>query len=401
MKMAPYANNDLRTLTEAVRNFAKKELAPHADELDREERLAPGVFKRLGDLGILGLNVPQQHGGLGLGAVGLVSVAEELSYADPGSCLSFLAHSLLFAHNLAVTGSPEQLNRYLPDVLSGQMVGAFAMTEPGAGSDVLSMQTHAVLQGDHYVLNGTKMFITNGPIADVYLVCARTGDDRKNLSMFIVERTMHGFSSGQKLYKMGMRASPTSELVFKDCRVPIENRVGAEGESVKVIMKNLDIERVGLAGMSLGIARACLDIAIKYTSEREQFGQPILNYQSVSEKIANMYIGYRAARALVYEAAQVIDENRRANQEAAAAKVFASEMATQSALDAIQVMGGYGYIRQFPVERLMRDAKLLEIGGGASGILRSVIVKEFMRKLQARNEHSRTEQAARREEAQT
>ncbi len=391
--MAPYASNDLRLLTESVRRFAEKELAPHADELDREERLAPGIFKRLGDLGILGLTVPQQFGGAGLGAVALVSVMEEMSYADPGTCLSYLAHSLLFAHNLAVTGSPDQLRRYLPDVISGQLVGAFAMTEPSAGSDVLSMQTRAVLQGDHYVLNGTKMFITNGPVADVFLVCARTGDDRKDISMFIVERSMRGFSAGNRLNKMGMRASPTSELVFKDCRVPIENRVGAEGESVKTMMKNLDIERVGLAAMSLGIARACLDISLKYASEREQFGQAIVSFQSVSEKIANMYIGYRAARALVYEAAQVIDENRRANQEAATAKVFATEMATQTALDAIQVMGGYGYIRQFPVERLMRDAKLLEIGGGASGILRSVIVKEFMRKLHPKADHSKTDHA--------
>ncbi len=373
--------SDLRGLTETVRRFAEKELAPFADELDREERLAPGIFKRLGDLGILGLTVPREYGGLGAGAVSLVSVMEELSYADPGTCLSYLAHSLLFAHNLAVTGSPDQLRRYLPDVISGQLVGAFAMTEPSAGSDVLSMQTRAVRKGDHYVLNGTKMFITNGPIADAFLVCARTGDSRKDLSMFIVERTMPGFNTGARLSKMGMRASPTGELIFKDCLVPAQNLIGNEGESVKVMMKNLDIERVGLAGMSLGIARACLDLSLKYSTEREQFGQSIINYQSVSERIADMYIGYRAARALVYESARVIDEGRRANQEAATAKVFASEMATKTALDAIQVLGGYGYIRQFPVERLMRDAKLLEIGGGTSSILRQVIVKEFMRKI--------------------
>jgi len=323
---------------------------------------------------------------MGAGAVTLVSVTEELSYADPGTCLSYLAHSLLFAHNLAVTGSPEQLQRYLPEVISGQLVGAFAMTEPGAGSDVLSMQTRAVRKGDHYVLNGTKMFITNGPIADVFLVCARTGETRKDLSMFIVERTMTGFSSGARLSKMGMRASPTGELIFKDCLVPVQNLVGSEGESVKTIMKNLDIERVGIAGMALGIARACLDLALKYSTEREQFGNPIINFQSVSERIADMYISYRAARALVYESARVIDEGRRANQEAACAKVFASEMATKTALDAIQVLGGYGYIRQFPVERLMRDAKLLEIGGGTSGILRGVVVKEFIRKMQPRSE---------------
>jgi isovaleryl-CoA dehydrogenase len=242
------------------------------------------------------------------------------------------------------------------------------------------MATRAVREGDHYVLNGTKMFITNGPIGDVFLVYARTGEGRQDLTTFIVESGFAGFSVSKKLSKMGMRSSPTGELVFRNCRVPVQNRVGEEGSTVKHMMKNLDIERVGLAAMSLGIARACLDHSLKYAQERNQFGESIVNFQAVSEKIANMYIGYRAARALVYEAAHVVDEGRRANQEAAAAKVFASEMATKVALDAIQVLGGYGYIREFPVERLMRDAKLLEIGGGTSEILRSVIIREFVRK---------------------
>jgi isovaleryl-CoA dehydrogenase len=243
------------------------------------------------------------------------------------------------------------------------------------------MQTRAVKRGDVYVLNGSKMFITNGPIGDVFLVYARTGENRKDLSTFIVERGFSGFSVGRKLSKMGMRSSPTSELVFRDCVVPAENLVGAEGETISHMMKNLDIERVGLAAMSLGIARACFDHALKYATERSQFRSPILSFQSVSDKIANMYVNYRAARALVYEAAGVIDEGRRANQEAAAAKIFASEMGTKAGLDAIQILGGYGYIREFPVERFMRDAKLLEIGGGTSEILRSIIVKEFQRKL--------------------
>ena len=371
---------EMRELTETVRAFAAKELSPHADELDREERLAPGIFRKLGDLGILGITIPEEFGGVTLGAKAMVSVMEELSYAEPGTCLSYLAHSLLFVHNLAQNGSKEQCDRYLPRCVTGELVTGMAMTEPGAGSDAVGMMTRAVREGDHYVLNGTKMFITNGPIGDVFLVYARTGDDRQDLSTFIVESGFAGFTVSKKLSKMGMRSSPTGELVFRNCRVPVQNRVGEEGSCVKHMMKNLDIERVGLAAMSLGIARACLDHSLKYSTERSQFGEPIVNFQAVSEKLSNMYIGYRAARALVYEAAQVIDEGRRANQEAAAAKVFASEMATKVALDAIQVMGGYGYIREFPVERLMRDAKLLEIGGGTSEILRSVIIKEFVRK---------------------
>lgn len=371
---------EIREVIQTVRAFAAKELSPYAEELDREERLAPGIFRRLGELGILGLTCPEEFGGAKLGAVSVVAVMEELSYACPGTCLSYLAHSLLFVHNLTQNGSPEQLVKYLPACISGDMVSGMAMTEPGVGSDAIGMTTKAVLKGDHYVLNGSKMFITNGPIGDVFLVYARTGEKKEDLSTFIVEREFSGFSVGKKLSKMGMRASPTSELIFSDCIVPLENRVGEEGHSVKHMMKNLDIERVGLAAMSLGIARACLDHSLKYAQDRQQFGQSIINYQSISEKIANMYIGYRAARALTYEVAQVIEEGRRSNQEAAAAKVFSSEMATKVALDAIQVLGGYGYIREFPVERLMRDAKLMEIGGGTSEILRNIIVKEFMRK---------------------
>ena len=371
---------EIREVIQTVRAFAAKELAPYADELDREERLAPGIFKRLGELGILGLTIAEEFGGAKLGAVAVVAVMEELSYACPGTCLSYLAHSLLFAHNLANNASPEQLIQYLPRAITGEIVGGMAMTEPGVGSDAIGMTTQAVRNGDHYVLNGAKMFITNGPVGDVFLVYARTGENKQDLSTFIVERDFPGFSVGKKLSKMGMRASPTGELIFNNCIVPVENRVGEEGSTVKHMMKNLDIERVGLAAMSLGIARACLDHSLKYAQERQQFGQSILEFQSISEKIANMYIGYRAARAFVYEAAQVIEEGRRANQEAAAAKVFASEMATKVGLDAIQVLGGYGYIREFPVERLMRDAKLLEIGGGTSEILRSIIIKEFIRK---------------------
>lgn len=380
--MAMNTLDELKELTEAVRAFAARELFPFADELDREERLPPGIFERLGELGILGITVPEQYGGAGLGAVATVAVMEELSYAEPGTCLSYLAHSLLFVHNLTTNGSPEQIAKYIPSCISGAKVGGMAMTEPGSGSDAVSLQTSAKKVGNHYILNGSKMFITNGPQGDVFLVYARTGAERHALSTFIVERGMEGFSVGKKLSKMGMRTSPTGELIFNNCKVPVENLVGQENHSVKHMMRNLDIERVGLAAMSLGIARACFDISLKYAQERQQFGSPVIEFQSVGEKIANMYINYRAARSLVYEAAQVVDEGRRANQEAAAAKVFASEMATKIGLDAIQILGGYGYIREFPVEKLMRDAKLMEIGGGTSEILRAIIVKEFVRKTQ-------------------
>lgn len=379
-------SSDLRGMIEEVRKFSEREMAPFADELDREERLAPGIFRRLGDLGILGVTAPQEFGGLGLGASAVVAVMEELSYADPGTSLSYLSHALLFVHNLATNGSPDQIRKYLPDAISGELVAGVAMTEPGAGSDLFAMQTHAVRSGDYYILNGTKMFITNGPIGDVFLVYARTGADRKDLSCFIVERSFKGFSTGAKLSKMGMRASPTGELCFQNCLVPAENLVGTLNESYRSMMKIMDIKRVGLAAMALGIVRACLDLSLKYANERAQFGSPILEFQSVSEKIANMYIAYRAARPLVYEAAQVVDDGRRASREAATCKIFSSEVATRTALDAIQVLGGYGYIRQFPVERLMRDAKLLEIVGGTSEILRTVIVKEFMRKMHPKSE---------------
>lgn len=255
---------EMRELTETVRAFASKELAPHADELDREERLAPGIFRKLGDLGILGITIPEEFGGVNLGAKAMVSVMEELSYAEPGTCLSYLAHSLLFVHNLAQNGSKEQCDRYLPRCVTGELVSGMAMTEPGAGSDAVGLTTRAVREGDHYVLNGTKMFITNGPIGDVFLVYARTGENRQDLSTFIVESGFPGFTVSKKLSKMGMRSSPTGELVFRNCRVPVQNRVGEEGACVKHMMKNLDIERVGLAAMSLGIARACLDHSLKY-----------------------------------------------------------------------------------------------------------------------------------------
>lgn len=367
-------------IIQSVRSFANKELKLSlVEELDKIEELAPSIFLQFGRLGILGITAPEEYGGIGLGAFEMTAVMEELSSFCPATCLSYLAHSLLFVHNLAQNGSKQQLEQYLPSCISGEWIAGMGMTEPAAGSDALGMQLQARREGNFYVLNGTKTFITNGPVGNVFLVYARTGAGKYDLSTFIVEKNFSGFSVGKKLSKMGMRASPTGELVFTHCLVPLENRVGEEGACVKHLMKNLDIERVGLAAMSLGIARACLEHSLKYAQEREQFEKSIIQFQSVSDKIANMYVGYRTARAFVHEVSHIIDKGMRANQEAAAAKIYASEMATKVALDAIQLMGGYGYTRDFPVERLMRDAKLLEIGGGTSEILRGVIVKEFIR----------------------
>jgi len=363
-----------------VRNFADKEMnLTLAEEWDKNEQLAPSIFKRFGELGILGITVSEEFGGVGLKASEMAAVMEELSYSCPATCLSYLAHSILFVHNLANNGSKQQLEKYLPRCISGEWIAGMGMTEPSAGSDALGMKTTAQRDGNFYILNGAKAFITNAPVGDVFLVYARTGSQQRDLSTFIVEKNFPGLKIGKKISKMGMRASPTGELVFENCRVPLENRVGEEGACVTHLMKNLDIERVGLAAMSLGIARACLEHSLKYTKEREQFAKPIIQFQSISDKIANMYIGYRTAKAFVKESCQVIESGHRANQEAAAAKIYASETATKIALDAIQVMGGYGYTREFPVERLMRDAKLLEIGGGTSEILRGIIVKEFIR----------------------
>lgn len=375
--MLPGPKDEYREITEVVAQFAARELAPVVDELDEKEMLAPGIFDKLAELGLLGITAPEEYGGVGLGAVAASAVIEELAYVDPGTALSFLAHSLLFVHNVGHNGSEAQKERYLPPCIRGEWVGGLAMTEPGVGSDAAGMAARAVREHGGWKLNGSKMFITNGPFGDVFLAYARTSESHRKLTMFIVEKDFPGFSRGRKLRKMGMRSSPTGELVFEDCHVPAENLVGVEAEAIRPMMKNLDIERVGLAAISLGIARACLDHAFRYARERRQFDVPIIEFQAVSHKIADMYIEWRAAEGLVYEAARAVDAGVRARKLSAAAKTFASEVATRAGLAAIQVLGGYGYIREFPVERLMRDAKLIEIGGGTSEILRNVVVGEL------------------------
>ncbi|HPW54146.1 MAG: acyl-CoA dehydrogenase family protein [Thermoanaerobaculaceae bacterium] len=375
--MPPGPKDEFREIAEVVADFAARELAPIVDELDEKEMLAPGIFAKLAELGLLGITAPEAYGGAGLGAVAASTVIEELAYVDPGTALSYLAHALLFVHNVGINGSEAQKERYLPPCIRGEWVGGLAMTEPEVGSDAAAMAARAVREPGGWKLNGSKMFITNGPFGDVFLAYARTSESHRKLTMFIVEKNFPGFFRGRKLRKMGMRSSPTGELVLEDCHVPAANLVGVEAEAIRPMMKNLDIERVGLAAISLGIARACLDHAFRYARERRQFDAPIIEFQAVSHTIADMYIEWRAAEGLVYEAARAVDAGERARKLSAAAKTFASEVATRAGLAAIQVLGGYGYIREFPVERLMRDAKLIEIGGGTSEILRNVVVAEL------------------------
>jgi len=382
--MPAHPKDACEDIVEVVREFARREIAPIADALDESEELCPDIFRRLAKLDLLGITVPEEYGGSGLGAVAAAAVTEELAYVDPGTALSYIAHSILFLHNVARNANDDVKKRYVPRCVSGELVAGLAMTEPGVGSDAAAMATTAVRDGDDFVLDGTKMFITNGPIGDVFLLYARAPWGEGSLSAFVVEAGFPGLERGRKLRKMGMRSSPTGELVLQGCRVPAANLVGAEGGAIRSMMQNLDIERVCLAAISLGIARACLDQALRYAAERTQFGQPIIRFQAVSHKIADMHIHHRAATSLVYEAAQAVDAGERARKAAAAAKVLASETATRTALDAVQILGGYGYIREFPVERLARDAKLLEIGGGTSEILRNLIVSELEGNARAR-----------------
>ena len=354
-----------------IRDFTEKEVDPQAEHHDRTETFNLDLFKKVGDLGLLGITVPETLGGTGMDAVACVIAHEELSAADPGFCLAYLAHSLLCVNNLAYNAAPEQSARFLPDLCSGKTIGGMCMSEPGAGTDVLGMKTTAVEDGDAFVLNGSKMWITNGAIddntlGDVFLVYARTGDSRNTVGQFIVEKGMPGFSLGQRLKgKLGMRASSTAELVFDNCRVPRSNLIGTPQGALLHMMRNLEIERVGLAAMSLGIARRCIEIMNRYAQERESFGQPLNRFGQIQRHIAESYAEYMAGRSYVYQIANtlVLDkEGQRLDSDGV--KLFCSTMAKNVADRAIQVLGGYGYMSEYQVERLWRDSKLLEIGGG-------------------------------------
>ncbi len=368
-------------MRDSVRNFAADEIAPRAADIDRSNEFPMDLWRRMGDLGILGVTVEEEYGGAGMGYLEHTIAMEEVSRASASVGLSYGAHSNLCVNQIRLNGSAEQRRRYLPKLISGEHVGALAMSEAGAGSDVVSMRLRAEKKGERYVLTGTKMWITNGPDADTLVVYAKTDMSAgpRGITAFIVEKGFKGFSTSQKLDKLGMRGSNTGELVFEDCEVPEENVLGQLGRGVNVLMSGLDYERTVLAAGPLGIMQACMDVVIPYIHQREQFGQPIGEFQLMQGKIADMYTTMNAARAYVYAVARACDRGEVARKDAAGAILYASEKATWMALEAIQCLGGNGYINDFPTGRLLRDAKLYEIGAGTSEIRRMLIGRELFK----------------------
>lgn len=369
-------------LRASVRAFTDNEIAPRADEIDRTNTFPRDLWPKLGALGLHGITVEEEFGGSGLGYLEHCVAMEEISRGSASVGLSYGAHSNLCVNQIRRNGNEAQKKKYLPKLISGEHVGALAMSEPGAGSDVVSMKTRAEKKGDRYILNGSKMWITNGPIAETLIVYAKSDPSAgpRGITAFIIEKGMKGFSTAQKLDKLGMRGSDTCELVFQDCEVPADNVLGKAGEGVRVLMSGLDFERAVLAAGPLGIMQAAIDIVLPYVHERKQFGEPIGTFQLVQGKLADMYVNMNAARAYVYAVAKACDRGETTREDAAGAILFAAEKATQVALDAIQLLGGNGYINEFPTGRLLRDAKLYEIGAGTSEIRRLLIGRELFGK---------------------
>jgi len=366
-------------IRDTVRSFASDELAPRAAEIDASDTFPADLWKKMGDLGLLGITVEEDWGGSGLGYVEHCIAMEEISRASASVGLSYGAHSNLCVNQVRRWANDEQKTKYLPKLVSGEHVGALAMSEPGAGSDVVGMRLKAVKKGGHYILNGSKMWITNGPSADVIVVYAKTDPDAhsRGITAFLIEKGMKGYSIAQKLDKLGMRGSETGELVFEDCEVPEENIMGPLNGGVNVLMSGLDYERTVLAAGPIGIMQACMDVVLPYIHERKQFDREIGSFQLVQGKLADMYVRMNASRAYVYEVAKICDRGEKARKDAAGAILFAAEAATQTALDAIQLLGGNGYINDYPTGRLLRDAKLYEIGAGTSEIRRWLIGREL------------------------
>jgi isovaleryl-CoA dehydrogenase len=373
---------DLDRLRHTVQGFARDKIAPRAAEIDRDNVFPRDLWPQMGEIGLHGITVEEEWGGSGLGYLAHCVAMEEVSRASASVGLSYGAHSNLCINQIRRNGSEEQKRRYLPRLIAGAHVGALAMSEPNAGSDVVSMRTRADKKGDRYLLNGSKMWITNGPVADAMVVYAKT--DRtagaRGITAFIVEKGFAGFAPAQKLDKLGMRGSDTGEIVFTDCEVPAENVLGAVGNGVNVLMSGLDYERLVLAGGPLGIMQACLDVVIPYVHERQQFGQPIGQFQLIQAKLADMYVTANAAKSYVYAVARACDDGRVTREDAAGAILYAAERATWMALETIQCLGGNGYINDFPAGRLLRDAKLYEIGAGTSEIRRMLIGREIYEK---------------------
>ena len=366
-------------LREQTRNLVDAELAPRAAQIDRENQFPQEMWRRFGDMGLLGITVPEEYGGSGLGYLAHVVAMEEISRGSASVGLSYGAHSNLCVSQINRNGTPEQKAKYLPKLISGEHIGALAMSEPNAGSDVVSMKLRAERRGDHFVLNGSKMWITNGPDAHVYVIYAKTEPELgpHGITAFIVERDWAGFSRSSKLDKLGMRGSNTCELVFNNVEVPVENILGQYNGGVKVLMSGLDYERVVLSGGPTGIMQSCMDVVVPYIHDRQQFGQSIGEFQLIQGKVADMYTQLNASRAYLYTVAQACDRGETTRKDAAGVILYTAERATQMALDAIQILGGNGYINDYPTGRLLRDAKLYEIGAGTSEIRRMLIGREL------------------------
>ncbi|WP_328188965.1 isovaleryl-CoA dehydrogenase [Marinobacter sp. OP 3.4] len=371
----------LDTLRDQVQRFARDQINPIADKTDRDNQFPNDLWPKMGDMGLLGMTVSEEYGGSDMGYLAHVIAMEEISRASASIGLSYGAHSNLCVNQIHRNGTESQKQTYLPKLVSGEHIGALAMSEPNAGSDVVSMKLRADKKGDRYILNGSKMWITNGPDAHTYVIYARTDPQGgpRGITAFIVERDWKGFSRGPKLDKLGMRGSNTCELIFEDVEVPEENILGQEGEGVKVLMSGLDYERVVLSGGPTGIMQACLDVVVPYVHERKQFDQPIGEFQLIQGKLADMYTELAASRAYLYAVAQACDRGETTRKDAAGAILYTSERATKMALEAIQILGGNGYINDYPTGRLLRDAKLYEIGAGTQEVRRMLIGRELFR----------------------
>ena len=372
-------SDDQRALQEMVRNFARTEIAPRARAYDQSKDFPRDNFDQMAELGLLGLLTPEAYGGSGGSVMDQCIVAEEIAYACSATALSYLAHSVLVCYNLASNGSEAQKKKYLPDLCSGAKLGSLCITEPGAGSDALGMETTAEQRGDSWCIRGSKTFITNAPVADIFLVYVRTDpkDRNRGLSQFIIERDTPGLSVGQPFHKMGNRASPTSEVFFDDCIVPDENLVKGANRALGILMGNLDVERTVGGALGVGGAQSAFDKALHYAKDRVQFGQSILGFEMIQDKIATMATDIEAARLLTWKAAALCDAGVRCSKEASMAKLFASEMSNRVTSEAVQILGGYGYMEEYEVERIMRDARLGSIGAGTSEIQKLIIAREI------------------------
>lgn len=370
-----------KMLKDTVAKFVDNDVIPLAEEIDEQERFPEESFKAMAEMGLFGISLPEEYGGSGADFLSCLLVMEELSRGCLSTANTYGAHAVLCTENIYRNGSEAQRRRYLPDLIDGKKIGAICITEPGAGSDALAMQTRAVKDGDSYILNGTKTFITNGPLADVAVVYAKTDPEagQHGISAFIVEKGFPGFSTGKTLKKMGVRGSPTGELIFEDCEVPAENLLGGENKGLRVLMSGLDRERIVYSISPIGTAQGAFDVAFKYATERVQFGAPIISFQMIQAMVADMATDIQAGRVLAYWAATKADSGERVRLEASYAKLFCSQAGVRVVNNAIQILGGYGFIREFPVERMYRDIKGIEFGAGTTQIQKLIIVRELMK----------------------